>query len=243
MHLDNDEKYRTIFAGMEDGYFEVDLKGNLTFFNPALCRAVGYSADELMGMNNRCFMSEVTAKEVFNVINEVFRTAKPSPLCEWEILARDGSRRSIEISVSLIRDSSGEPVGFRGTGRDITERIRAEERVRVLQQQLSQASKMVALGTLVSGVAHEINNPNNFIMLNTPLLQEAWEDAIPILDAYREAHGEFMLGGDELWFFWFLPVIMGFFVYTLSLRVFPEMADLIAIGKVRGVFRMGIFPF
>ncbi len=193
--LHNEEKYRAILAGMEDGYFEVDLKGNLTFFNPALCKTLGYTARELMGMNNRCFMSEATAKEVFRIFSEVYRTGKSSPLWEWEIVAKDGSRRSIETSVSLVRDSLGQAVGFRGIGRDITERRLAEQRARLQQQQLFQASKMVALGTLVSGVAHEINNPNNFIMLNTPVLMEAWESAMPILDAYREAHGEFVLGG------------------------------------------------
>lgn len=193
--FESDKKYKTILNNMEDGYWEVDLSGNLTFINPALCRHLGYSQEEAIGMNNRQFMTEATAEKVFQTFNEVYRTGKPALAHDWETITKDGTKKFIETSIALISDSKGEPIGFRGVGRDITERKRAQEQERLHQEQLFQASKMVALGTLVSGVAHEINNPNNFIRLNTPTLQEAWENALPILEEYYTENGDFMIGG------------------------------------------------
>ena len=193
--LESAEKYRAVLASLEDGYYEVDLAGNLTFFNPAMSKYLGYSRDELMGMNNRRFMTEESAKEAYRVFNDVYRTGKPAQARDWEAVAKDGTRMHCETSVSLVRDSKGRPIGFRGIARDITERKRAEAQARLHQEQLFQASKMVALGTLVSSVAHEINNPNNFIMLNTPILLEAWENVRPILEEYYGKNGDFLLGG------------------------------------------------
>ena len=192
---ESDEKYRTILQNIEEGYYEVDLTGNLTFFNDAMCKILGYSCEELLGMNNRRYMSEETARTVFRTFNEVYRTGVPAKAFDWELIRKDGTQRFLEISVSPVRGTKGEPVGFYGIARDITERKQAEEQARLHQQQLMQASKMVALGTLVSSVAHEINNPNNFIMLNAPLLREAWESGKPILDEYYEKNGDFILGG------------------------------------------------
>jgi PAS domain S-box-containing protein len=191
----SEEKYRIILQSIEDGYYEVDLAGNMTFFNDAMCRILGYPRDELMGLNNRAFMSEDTAKRVYETFNRVYRVGQPAKAFGWEMIRKDGTRRYLETSVSLMGDANGNPVGFRGLARDVTDRKEAEERERLHQQQLMQASKMVELGTLVSGVAHEINNPNNFIMLNAPLLVDSWQAARPILEDYYRENGDFLLGG------------------------------------------------
>ncbi len=72
---------------------------------------------------------------------------------------------------------------------------RAEKSVKECQQQLQQAQKMETLGTLVAGVAHEINNPINLIMYNLPLIQKVWNDLLPVLMAQRENDPDRKYGG------------------------------------------------
>ncbi len=78
---------------------------------------------------------------------------------------------------------------------EAAERKRALEELRRHQDQLVQADKMAAMGFLVSGVAHEVNNPTGLILLNTPVISEAYADADAILEEHYRAHGDFMLGG------------------------------------------------
>jgi len=79
--------------------------------------------------------------------------------------------------------------------RDITEQIRLKKESAMMQSKLIFANKMSSLGVLVSGVAHEINNPNNFILFNSSLVSDVWKDATRILDEYRREKGEFSLAG------------------------------------------------
>ncbi len=155
---ESEEKYRTILGNIEDGYFEVDIAGNFTFFNDPLCRMLGYSKDEMMGMNNRKYTDQENAKKLYQAFNKVYRTGEPIKGFGWEVVAKDGTKLFGEVSVSLIRDSKGQPTGFRGMARDITERKRAEEEKATLQEQLRQSQKMEAIGGLAGGIAHDFNN-------------------------------------------------------------------------------------
>jgi polar amino acid transport system substrate-binding protein len=79
--------------------------------------------------------------------------------------------------------------------REITERRHAEEELLLNQQQLVQADKMAALGILVSGVAHEINNPTGLILLEVPTVKRFFADASKILEQYYRENGDFTCGG------------------------------------------------
>ena len=123
------EKYKNIFSSIEEGYYEVDLAGNLTFFNDSLCKIYGYARDELMGMNNREYMTAETAKKTYEIFNSVYRTGEPTKIFDWEFIKKDGAKVDVEISVSLINNSKGRAIGFRGIVRDITERKRTEKKL------------------------------------------------------------------------------------------------------------------
>ena len=78
--------------------------------------------------------------------------------------------------------------------REIEEKNKALEELRLHQDQLIQADKMASLGVLVSGVAHEINNPNGLILMSMPLVIDSYAAAEEILEEHYREHGEFMMG-------------------------------------------------
>jgi len=155
---ESEEKYRNILANIEEGYFEVDLAGNLIFFNEASCKLIGYPAEELIGMNNRQFTSPQTAKRMVKTFNQVYRTGKPAQIADFEVIPKDNVKKHLELSASLMRDSEQQPIGFRGIVRDVTTRFKSQKEKERLASQIQHVQKMESIGTLAGGIAHDFNN-------------------------------------------------------------------------------------
>jgi PAS domain S-box-containing protein len=148
---ESEEKYRAIVENIEEGYYEIDLVGTFTFVNDSACRIVGWSKEELVGKTYREFVDEACEESLNTLFAQVRTTRKSEKAYQCGLLAKGGARRDVEISVSLIMDSTDQPTGFRGCCRDMTEFRRANEELRKLE-------KLESLGVLAGGIAHDFNN-------------------------------------------------------------------------------------
>ncbi len=122
--------YLDLVGRIDDGYFEIDLKGNYTFVNDAYCRLVGRTAAELVGRNYKeLAVDERHAARAREAYGRLFKTGVP--LRGWAYAFRhpDGRMRYVEDSIDLQRDEAGEPIGFIGLRRDTTDRKEAAERL------------------------------------------------------------------------------------------------------------------
>jgi PAS domain S-box-containing protein len=132
--LESEEKHRAILDNIQEGYYEVDLNGNCTFFNKALCRILGYEESEILGLNFRTYYPEDAQKHVINTFRAIYNSGEPAELQDWEIIRKDGGTAVLGVSVSLMRDAFGKPIGFRGIAHDITRRKEAENALRKAEE-------------------------------------------------------------------------------------------------------------
>ena len=160
------EKHRNILDSIQEGYYEVDLSGNFIFFNKALHGMLGFSAEELAGMNYQQIMDPETAEEAFRLFLRVFKTGEPSSAVDWSVVRKDGERRNIETSLSLIKDLRGETTGFRGVARDVTERKRFQE---AEEKRFGAEAANQAKSDFLARMSHEIRTPINAVIGMTEL--------------------------------------------------------------------------
>jgi len=116
--------YREILATMEEGYYESDLEGTITYCNDAACRLLGYEPGQLSGVSYRQLFKD--PELVGNNFFEVFCSGCPERGLILEMFCKDGTVGYGELSISLIKDKEGRITGFKGIGRDVTERKQYE---------------------------------------------------------------------------------------------------------------------
>ncbi len=225
---ESEKKYRIILESMEEGYHEVDLKGRFTFFNKSFQKILGYSHEELMGMSYRHYAADETNRnKVFEAYNRVFTTGEPLHDFVWDFVRKDGLRRTIEVSASLIRDKNHQPIGFRGIVRDITERVHAQADRERLQAQLAQAQKMESVGRLAGGVAHDFNNMLSVILGHAEMALMQAEPTDPLLRRLQQIQQTAMRSAD---------LVRQLLAFARKQTVAPKVLDL--NDTVTGMLKM-----
>jgi two-component system, NtrC family, response regulator HydG len=142
------KRYLSIIEEIEDGYAEVDLKGNLTNVNKALCDILGYTREEMIGKSHRKFVNEEQAKRGIQVYNQVFKTGRPVKSYVYEAYRKDGTKRILDVSISLNRDQAEAPNGFQGIYRDITDLRKAQEEIAAQKSRLEAIFRSVNEGII-----------------------------------------------------------------------------------------------
>ncbi len=136
----------------------------------------------------------VDREKVLKETNDIINKGKERVKQHYRIVKKDGEVRWVDCYSYVRLEDSNSVTHLQGVILDVTEKKLAEEEAKNQFEQLMQADKMIALGTLVSGVAHEINNPNNSVLLNIPLIEKIWNNVLPILEKHYEETGDFYIG-------------------------------------------------
>lgn len=182
----NAEDYRSILNNIQDGFFEINLDGRLTFFNKAMCLTSGYTAEELLGLHYNRYTTGKTTTLIYEVFSEIYKTGKPGSILDYEMVRKDGQVKIISVSVSLIKNNAREPIGFRGIARDITSSKEAEKalelshnelekQVKIRTEELIKAKEIADISSktkteFLANMSHEIRTPLNAIIGMSDLL-------------------------------------------------------------------------
>lgn len=116
---DNDTKYKAVLEDIVEGYYETDLKGNILFCNKSFVGIIGLPVEQIKYKNYKEIMLPENSLQIFQLFHRVHNTGIPEKLTDWEVEVTGGTRKYLEISVSLIMDMN-KPAGFRGFVHDVT---------------------------------------------------------------------------------------------------------------------------
>jgi len=190
---ESEERYRQLFLQHEDAILLCAADSlKVVEVNPAFRELFGYDPEEIRG----CPAALLFPESEWQGIAQRLGLLGDKDILLYEQLtaaAHDGSLVTISFKGWLVAIEQRSFFYF--SMRNMTEKARLEQEIRASQARLIQANKMTSLGILVSGMAHEINNPNNFIGVNAALLADIWRDTQPLLEECGRQDDGMTLGG------------------------------------------------
>ncbi|MCK5739695.1 PAS domain S-box protein [bacterium] len=187
------ETYETIFEMSGTATVIVNSDFQIELANHKFEKILGYSKSDVLHM---MYWNDLVPESEIPRLDACKRRLKSGNLTiprsfESKLITKDRNQLAVVVSVSQLERTGRFVISFL----DLTPHKKAEELAKHQREQLMQADRMATLGILVSGMAHEINNPNNYILLNAKILTRTWDELEPILKHYYEMHGDFLLGG------------------------------------------------
>ncbi len=141
----SEKKYRSILENIKEGYFEVDLRGNITFCNDYLSEIMGYPKNELLSKNYKFLTDGENQKKIFEVFNQVFITGESIRYFQFEFFDNKSNKVIAETSVNLKYNQLGEISGFYGIIHDVTEKYHLEQQLKssILKLQKSEEELLI----------------------------------------------------------------------------------------------------
>ena len=175
----SESRYRFVTENISDVIWMMEPNGHrFSYVSPSVKEFRGYSAEEVMATSLDACLTPASLEKAQSVIeHELERLAAqpqqqgPPLFLELEYLRKDGSTVWAEVRASLLLDQDGQPLGFAGVTRDLTERRKIDHEKHQLETQLLRSQKMDAIGTLAGGIAHDFNNLLTSILGNITLTQ------------------------------------------------------------------------